>query len=91
MNPLYYARFSRLMEFLAFLPDGRAVQELHDFDKVLTSGRCCQFEVQLVLKEGEVPRSRLGDESAAGPRVGRCGWLKTDGFSQDAGDAVFSG
>jgi type VI secretion system protein ImpH len=79
----------KLVKFLAFLPDGRAVQELQDLIRFYV-GPVLQFDVQLVLKADEVPWSRLGDESAAGPRLGWCGWLKTGEFAQDAGDAVFA-
>jgi predicted component of type VI protein secretion system len=43
-----------------------------------------------VLRTHEVPWCRLGDESPSGPRLGWCGWLKTEVFSEDADDAVFA-
>jgi len=49
-----------------------------------------QFDLQLILKAEEVPFSRLGDDSPAGPRLGWCGWLKTAEFEHHPGDAVFS-
>jgi type VI secretion system protein ImpH len=79
----------KLSTFLAFLPDGRAVQELRDLVRFYV-GPVLQFDLQLVLKAEEVPWSRLGDESPAGPRIGWCGWLKTEEFAQDAGDAIFA-
>jgi len=42
------------------------------------------------LQAEEVPWCQLGDESPGGPRLGWCGWLKTEEFSRDADDAVFS-
>jgi type VI secretion system protein ImpH len=80
----------KLVTFLAFLPDGRAVEELRDLVKFYV-GPVLQFDLQLVLKAEEVPWSRLGDESPAGPRIGWCGWLKTGEFARDANEAVFGG
>jgi type VI secretion system protein ImpH len=79
----------KLVEFLEFLPDGKAVRELRDLVRFYV-GPVLQFDLQLVLKADDVPWSRIGDESPAGPRLGWCGWLKTGEFSLDAGDAVFS-
>jgi len=80
----------KLSTFTEFLPDGRAVQELRDLVRFYI-GPLLQFDLQLVLKAEEVPWSRLGDESPAGPRIGWCGWLKTGEFAQDADDALFAG
>jgi type VI secretion system protein ImpH len=79
----------KLIAFLAFLPDGRAVRELRDLVRFYI-GPLLEFDLQLVLKAEEVPWSRLGDESPAGPRIGWCGWLKTEEFVQEADDAVFA-
>ncbi|HEY1755879.1 MAG TPA: type VI secretion system baseplate subunit TssG [Bryobacteraceae bacterium] len=78
----------KLVEFLAFLPDGDAIGELQDLVRFYV-GPVLRFDVQLVLKADEVPFSQLGDESRAGPRLGWCGWAKTEEFQNDAGDAVF--
>lgn len=78
-----------LAMFLAFLPDGRAIEELRDLVRFY-AGPVMQFDLQLILKAEEVPYSRLGDESSAGPRLGWCGWAKTAEFERDAGDAVFN-
>ncbi len=77
-----------LVRFLAFMPEGQAVRELQDLIRFYV-GSVLQFDLQLVLKADEVPWCRLGDESAAGPRLGWSGWLKTGEFSEDAGDAMF--
>jgi type VI secretion system protein ImpH len=79
----------RLVTFLAFLPDRRAIHELRDLVRFYV-GPVLQFDLQLVLKADEVPWNRLGDETPAGPRLGWCGWLKTGELAQDAGDAVFT-
>jgi type VI secretion system protein ImpH len=78
----------KLVKFLAFLPDSPAVKELGDLVWFYV-GPVIQFDVQTVLKADEVPWSRLGDESPAGPRLGWCAWLKTEEFGWDAADAVF--
>ncbi len=77
-----------LETFLAFLPDGAAVQELRDLVRFYV-GPVLQFDFQLILKATEVPWNRLGDESPTGPRLGWCGWLKTGEFPENVGDAVF--
>jgi type VI secretion system protein ImpH len=82
LGPLTLARF------LAFLPDGDAVKELLDLVRFYV-GPILQFDLLLVLKAEEVPFCGLGDESPEGPRLGWCGWLKTEKFEEDAGDAAF--
>ncbi len=78
-----------LKRFLSFLPGSNAVSELGDLVRFYI-GPILQFDLQLVLRAHEVPWCRLGDESPAGPRLGWCGWLKTEVFSEDADDAVFA-
>jgi type VI secretion system protein ImpH len=78
-----------LVKYLAFLPGEKAVEELYDIVR-FHAGPILQFDLQLVLKSDEVPWCRLGDETPEGPRLGWCGWLKTELFSQDAADAVFA-
>ena len=77
-----------LGKFVQFLPDGDAIEGLRDLVRFY-AGPVLQFDIQLVLKADEVPWSRLGDESPAGPRLGWCGWLKTGEFDYDAADALF--
>lgn len=79
----------RLEQFAAFLPDGDAIEKLRDLVRFFV-GPVLQFDVQLVLAADEVPGSCVGDETAAGPRLEWCCWLKTDPFEKDAPDAVFS-
>jgi len=76
-----------LERYIAFLPDGNAMRELEALVRFYV-GQILQFDLQLILKADEVPWCALGDESPAGPRLGWCGWLKTDEFTQDADDAV---
>jgi type VI secretion system protein ImpH len=79
----------KLVKFLVFLPESPAIQELRDLVRFYV-GPVLQFDLQLILKADEVPWTRLGDETPAGPRLGWCGWLKTGEFPTDVGDAVFS-
>jgi predicted component of type VI protein secretion system len=44
--------------------------------------------VQVLLRAPEVPYCRLDDEGFDAPRLGWMGWLKTDEFEKEAGDAV---
>jgi predicted component of type VI protein secretion system len=52
------------------------------------------FDVQVILRAGEVPYSRLDDEGfdprsgSQSARLGWIGWLKTSAFENDAADAV---
>ena len=52
-------------------------------------GRASAFDVQVLLRADEVPYCRLDDEGFDAPRLGWIGWLKTEEFRTDAGDAVF--
>lgn len=83
LGPLPLARYA------AFLPDGTALNEFRDLVRFYV-GPVMQFEIQLILQADDVPWPRLGDESMAGPRLGWCGWLKTEEFVNDADDAIFS-
>jgi len=78
-----------LTRFVSFLPESKAVSELYDLVRFYV-GPILQFDLQLVLRAHDVPWCRLGDETPAGPRLGWCGWLKTEVFEQDADDAVFA-
>ncbi len=78
----------KLVKFLSFFPDSRAVRELRDLIRFYV-GSVMQFDVQLILKADEVPWCRLGDESPAGPKLGWCGWLKTGEFADSARDGIF--
>jgi predicted component of type VI protein secretion system len=51
-------------------------------------GQSMAFEVQVFLRGSEVPYCRLDDEGADAPRLGWLGWLKTEEFRTDAGDAI---
>ncbi len=78
-----------LARFVSFLPGSTTLEELRDLVRFYV-GPILQFDLQLILRSHEVPWCRLGDESPSGPRLGWCGWLKTEVFEHDAGDAVFA-
>ena len=79
-----------LNRFLAFLPDGGdTLPKLVALTRFFV-GRTFAFEVNLILKAGEVPVCRLDDEGADAPRLGWLGWLKTDSFDIDASDVEFT-
>ena len=78
-----------LDRFLDFLPDGRALPKLIEWTRFL-AGQAMAFDVQLLLRAGEVPYCRLDDEGLDAPRLGEMAWLKTREFVVDAADAVFT-
>jgi type VI secretion system protein ImpH len=84
IGPLPYARFCD------FLPSGGALPALAQLP-LLFVGHEADFDVQLVLEAGEVPRCRLGDVSARAPRLGWSSWLKTHEFTHDPDDARLTG
>jgi len=78
-----------LARFVSFLPGSKAEAELNDLVRFYV-GPIWQFDLQLILRAHEVPWCRLGDETPSGPRLGWCGWLKTEVFEHDACDAIFA-
>lgn len=78
-----------LDRFLGFLPGSPGMAELIELTRYLV-GQAPAFEVQFILRAAEVPHCRLDDEDMAAPRLGWMGWLKTEEFRRDAGDAVFT-
>jgi len=83
VGPLTYAAYC------GFLPTGSAFPPLVQLTR-LFAGQAFNFDVQLVLKAGEVPRCGLGSTGADAPRLGWSTWLKTEEFIDDADDAVFT-
>ena len=54
-------------------------------------GREFAFDVQLVLKANEVPRTRLGAKRDGGSRLGWNTWMRSRPCTRDVDDVVFSG
>jgi type VI secretion system protein ImpH len=78
-----------LERFVEFLPDRRTMAKFVELTRYIV-GQAAAFDVQVFLRAGEVPFSRLDDDGFDAPRLGWLGWLKTSEFSIDAGDAVFA-
>jgi type VI secretion system protein ImpH len=78
-----------LAQFLMFLPGGAAVDELVELVRFY-AGDVMRFEWQPILQADEVPWCRLGEHTAASPKLSECAWLKTEEFTSDAEQAVFS-
>jgi type VI secretion system protein ImpH len=82
-----------LKTFDDFLPEGRSVKKLVELTRYIV-GQAMVFDVQVILRAGEVPYCRLDDEGydaktrSHSARLGWRGWLKTGAFRTDAGDAV---
>ncbi len=53
------------------------------------AGVTLDFDVQVVLAEGEAPRALLGVEHPEAAVLGWCAWLHADPVATEAGDAVF--
>jgi type VI secretion system protein ImpH len=77
------------LQFAAFLPDGSAFRALVEWVRFFV-GPAMEFELQPILKSADVPDCFLSDEGPEAPRLGWMSWLKTEEFTEDARDAVFS-
>lgn len=76
-----------LSRYLDFLPTGSAYQPLCDITRFF-AGNEIDFEVQLVLKRGEVPSCELGAEGEAAPRLGWVTWAKTMEMQRDPSETT---
>ena len=77
-----------LDRFVEFLPGSRALAQLMELTGYIV-GQASAFDVQVFLRAAEVPYCRLDDDGFDAPRLGWMGWLKTEEFRTDAGDAMF--
>ena len=84
LGPLTFREFNR------FLPASKTFRLLVQFARYIV-GQEFDFDVQLILKAEEVPKSQLGATGERAPRLGWTTWLKTKDFTHDAEDAVFTG
>ena len=78
-----------LERFIEFLPGSLTMARFIELARFLV-GQALAFDVQIFLRAAEVPYCRLSDEGLDAPRLGWIGWLKTEEFQADAGDAVFT-
>jgi type VI secretion system protein ImpH len=76
-----------LDEYRDFLPTGTAYEPLRALVRFY-SGSEFDFEVQLVLKRGEVPGCELGREDETAPRLGWLTWARVAPMGRDPGDTV---
>lgn len=75
-------------QYLSFLPVGDAWDALRSLTKFFTNGEI-EFEVQLVLKQDEVPPCGLDPSADRAPLLGWFSWIKSGPrFERDAGDTV---
>ena len=76
-------------QYLGFLPSGSAFDPLRDLVRFFC-GLELEIEVQLVLKQEEVPNCNLGKLDLAGPRLGWFTWMKSgEDFDRAPADTVF--
>jgi type VI secretion system protein ImpH len=80
----------RYSDFESFLPIGKAFEELGQLVRLYV-GPEFDFDIQLVLLAGEVPRCRLASEKQHARRLGWNTWLSSRPIQRDADDAIFSG
>jgi type VI secretion system protein ImpH len=78
-----------LQRFRDLLPDRPTIGQLVELTTYIV-GHSMAFDVQLVLRSSDVPWCCLSDEGENALRLGWIGWLKTDEFTTDASDAVFT-
>jgi type VI secretion system protein ImpH len=83
LGPLTLEQFRRL------LPAGAQYASLARLVRFM-AGPELDFDLQLVLKAGEVPGCTLGQEAPAPPMLGWTTWLKTRPFTHDDSQVVLS-
>lgn len=83
VGPLSYRQFQE------HLPSGAAHRSVLHLTR-LYAGQQFDFDVQLVLRAGEVPKCELAGGKDRGVRLGWDSWLHSRDFSHDVADAVFN-
>jgi type VI secretion system protein ImpH len=74
--------------YLDFLPNGKSYKPLQALTRFFSGGDL-EYEVQLVLKQKEVPQCELGAEGAEAPRLGWFTWMKSaPAFDRNPGDTI---
>jgi type VI secretion system protein ImpH len=76
-----------LSRYLDFLPTGSAYQPLRDLTRFF-AGNEIDFELQLIMKRGEVPSCELGAEGEAAPRLGWVTWARTMDMQRDPSETT---
>ncbi|MCA1685910.1 MAG: type VI secretion system baseplate subunit TssG, partial [Planctomycetia bacterium] len=88
LGPLTYDAFQELLPDRTPVPSRKAFFLLCHLVRLYV-GPGLDFDVQLVLKGGEVPEYRLGDESGVGARLGWNVWVRSQPLGRDPDDAAF--
>jgi type VI secretion system protein ImpH len=83
VGPLGFRRY------LSFLPTGGSHAPLTDLTRFLIN-RELAFDVQLVLRKGEVPACQLSSTAETPPMLGWTTWLKTEELAENASQVVLS-
>lgn len=74
--------------YLDFLPEGKAWASLKALVSFFCNGET-EVELQLILKQDDVPTCQLGKEGEDGPRLGWFTWIKSQpDFDRDPQDTV---
>ena len=76
-----------LTQYLDFLPTGSAYQPLKALVRFF-GGDQITFEVQLILKKGEVPVCELGAETEEAPMLGWVSWAKNVPMTRNPNDTI---
>jgi type VI secretion system protein ImpH len=76
-----------LSRYLDFLPTGSAYKPLQDITRFF-AGNEIDFELQLILKRGEVPSCELGAEGEASPMLGWVTWASTRQMERDPSETT---
>ncbi len=89
LGPLHY------QQFCTFFPDFRPVTQHKALFLLahlvrLFVGPELDFDVQLVLRDEDVPPTQLCDDAEIGPRLGWNTWIRTAPFEHDAEDAIIA-
>ncbi len=79
-----------LKDYCRLLPGGESHKRLVAWVRNY-AGLELDFEVQLVLKQSQVPLVRLGGDRATGSRLGWTTWLRTGPMDRDGDDLVTTG
>jgi type VI secretion system protein ImpH len=76
-----------LEHYRDFLPNGTAHAPLRELVRYY-SGDEVDFELQLVLKRDDTPRSELGVLGETGPQLGWITWMKSSPLDRDPGETI---
>jgi type VI secretion system protein ImpH len=81
LGPLTLAQYSE------FLPEQPAYQALRDWTRFFANDEI-DFEVQLILKQNDVPSCELGMEGETAPKLGWVSWLRSKPIERNPADTI---